>query len=254
MSSEPTKTVDQPETDAQLAARMQQQEYTQVQYAGAPTYPTHQAGYAGYPPPAGGGQPGQGDVYVAQPIYTQQYPGTQAQVAMPAAAHGHGYPHGHPQGGMYGAGGQAVIIVPNEMQMTEGEMQYLILLQHAKATKLFSLVDTFLVFINIFVWGFFALLVLPGPICGYMGARDYKKELLVVYSAFCILSVIGSFITLGFNQSGVGIFLNIIMIICKIYIARIVIRFYGLVKGIQPDQLNQIRQMESTMHVPMRYY
>jgi hypothetical protein len=56
----------------------------------------------------------------------------------------------------------------------------------ARSMRLLALFDMFLLLL-LSIWNFFFLLGLWGPICGYFGAKSFKKELVFVYAIYWLL-------------------------------------------------------------------
>jgi len=129
--------------------------------------------------------------------------------------------------GMVGPGGNTVIMiqgaggpVPDEGRLEEFAYVHAM----GRSIKCFAIIDCCLVlFYALNSWLFLALL--PLPLIGYWGASKYNKMLVMVYGAFIIFATIGRVVILIYSDSLFYQLLMVLVIICEIYIFRIVTRF-----------------------------
>ena len=96
-----------------------------------------------------------------------------------------------------------------------------------------------------------------GPICGYYGAKHYHTGNTLVYLTFCFLNLILRCSLLAMpamSRSAVAIVLTVLMVIVEVYITRLVIIFYRLLKSLSDEDLTLLRVLDNAAPVRPMYY
>merc|ERR1712146_228517 len=91
----------------------------------------------------------------------------------------------------------------------------------SRSIKCFAIIDCCLVlFYALSSWLFLALL--PLPLIGYWGASKFNVPLTMVYAVFIVVATCGRVVLLIYSESLFYQLLMVLVIICEIYILRIV--------------------------------
>ena len=116
--------------------------------------------------------------------------------------------------------------------------------QLSRIVRLFALIDIVMCVLNaISGSSYFAALIL-GPLGGFSGAKLYSAPLVVWYLVFCLLTIglrMWDFIETSDMTLRV---LAFIIIMLELYISRVVVRFYAVLKQIPAEGLVLLRQLD----------
>ena len=209
------------------------------------------------PPQAAYGQPVSGQpVPTLTPSATVthvQYP-PQPVAGMPVGGQGYNGPTYGYQNSRFppGQGGQQFRMPDGQvLVVTEdaGSMAHVVCRSYARAVRLFSIVDALICILYVVSGFYYAAIALLGPICGYHGARMYMKPHTLTYVIFCFVNLIwrtAVFITATTVASQV---LGFLMVLVEVYITRLAIQFYKILKSFSEEDLRMLRAME---HMPAR--
>jgi hypothetical protein len=220
------------QSDEQVARRLQDQENAGLR---SPRATQPQAG------PMYGQPGGYGGGYAQPPSGYAQPPSGYVQPPSGGYAQPIQQPHAHiiPISG-YGPSG--VSADPTQME----------LLGLARATRWFAVIDIILCILYAFSgFGWIALVAMIGPILGYMGGKQYRKNLVIFYMFFLILLI--AFRILGlvfFYDTVAGLVLSILMIVIELYILRLVWRFHHMLRRLSQQEIDQARMMNSLVVRP----
>jgi len=104
----------------------------------------------------------------------------------------------------------------------------------SRSIKCFAIIDCCLVlFYALSSWLFLALL--PLPLLGYWGASKFNAPLTMVYAVFIVLATCGRVVILIYSDSLFYQLLMVLVIVCEIYILRIVTRFVQAIWRYSPE-------------------
>lgn len=121
--------------------------------------------------------------------------------------------------------------------------------QLSRIVRLFALIDIVMCVLNaISGSSYFAALIL-GPLGGFSGAKLYSAPLVVWYLVFCLLTIglrMWDFIETSDMTLRV---LAFIIIMLELYISRVVVRFYAVLKQIPAEGLVLLRQLDLASRV-----
>ena len=84
-------------------------------------------------------------------------------------------------------------------------------------------------------------IIVPFPICGYLGARWYSHRFLFVYAVYLGMEIIGCFVSVYFVTSSVFIVLRLIYLIINMVIMRMVMRMAGYFKVMSPEDFEFLK-------------
>jgi len=138
--------------------------------------------------------------------------------------------------------GAAVIISP----LPPAEM---IVLNYRLAVSCFAFIDVITTVMNVVtlirgqIWGLFGLILLIGPICGFIGARYMKRNLVAVYAGFCILKVafeIALAISVSLVASTWAFLWMLLIALIQFWIMKIVLTFWQALHRVTPERLKQL--------------
>ena len=124
--------------------------------------------------------------------------------------------------------------------------------QLSRSLKLFSFIDILLCLLYVFAGYHFMAFAVIGPVCGYYGAKNYQRNHILCYVIFCFVNMIWRLYVFIMAQSVTAQILGFLMVFIEIYITRLVIRFYKLLRGFSEDDLNLLRTLDQ-MPVQMVY-
>lgn len=131
-------------------------------------------------------------------------------------------------------------------EMTEPIPQsyYLLVLGQklSKTIQFFSVLDTVLCLINLFVYPYIAISVIF-PILGYYGAKNYQTNKLYAYSFFIMVLILGRAAVLSFNMSAWAVLITGINWIVEFWILRMVCRLIDIIKKLPEEQIQGLRQL-----------
>jgi hypothetical protein len=175
-----------------------------------------------------------------------------------AAAHyGQQYGH-HRQANSASAGGSYVVMMPDGRSVTvnedSGSVEMLITRQYSRALRIFAFIDILLCILYTWTWLPWAIFAIIGPICGYYGAKHYNQGNTLVYLTFCFFNLILRCTLLAMSRGAAAVFLTVLMVIVEVYITRIVIIFFKLLKTLSDEELTLLRVLDNAAPVRPMYY
>lgn len=138
---------------------------------------------------------------------------------------------------------------PHVLQL-ELQTNHTLLLQLAKSVKWFAVLDCLLCLLRALSLGWnrrayagISLVVTIGPLLGYKGARTFRRNQVVVYCFFCVgnLTYRLAECIIAIQNSDPSLILSLLMVIIELYITRIAIRFWQLLKELTEDELAALR-------------
>jgi len=124
------------------------------------------------------------------------------------------------------------------------EPQYMEILRLSKATRWFAMIDIVLCGLYVtMALGWVALIALVGPVLGYHGARVFNKNHVAIYIAFIFIVITFRFLSLViWPTDSTSLVFAILIIFIEIFIVRIVIRLYILLKRLSPGEVIGLRR------------
>ena len=200
-----------------------------------------------------------------QVTHTQFAPQPQPQQNMfyPAVPHGgsaaahYGQQYGHHRQAN-SAGGGYVVMMPDGRSVTvnedSGSVEMLITRQYSRALRIFAFIDILLCILYTFSGWTWAIFAVIGPICGYYGAKHYNQGNTLVYLTFCFFNLILRCTLLAMSRGAAAVFLTVLMVIVEVYITRIVIIFFKLLKTLTDEELTLLRVLDNAAPVRPMYY
>merc|ERR1719160_462411 len=93
-----------------------------------------------------------------------------------------------------------------------------------------------------------SLVFLAGPVCGYIGAKSLKKNLVAVYVAFCTIKMVWHTV-IAFMS---GHFWLLLVALIQIWITTIVYRFHRALATISPERCKELLDPGFHSTVPRR--
>ena len=116
--------------------------------------------------------------------------------------------------------------------------------QLSRVTRLFALVDV--VFCVLYsLLGYRAIIALViGPLCGYVGSKTYNPSLVAAYLAFCVVGIAWRVANLFMFPDVTARVLPLISIVISSYIARLVARFFYVLRLVPPNGRELLRQLD----------
>lgn len=173
-----------------------------------------------------------------------------------AAAH-YGHQYGHHRQAMREGGGY-VVMMPDGRSVTvsedSGSLEMLITRQYSRALRIFAFIDILLCILYTLSGYYWAIFAVVGPICGYYGAKHYHTGNTLVYLTFCFFNLILRCSLLVMSRGAVAIVLTVLMVIVEVYITRLVIIFYKLLKSLSDEDLTLLRVLDNAAPVRPMYY
>jgi hypothetical protein len=138
-----------------------------------------------------------------------------------------------------------VIINVNQNNLTDDMEQTYALGKTIKFLSCFDiLISLFYTFYN-----YYYLIPLLFGLFGYIGAKKYNSTYILIYNAYSIINLISRVFFMFYlilddniNLSITSFFLLSFIIVIELWIIKIVFRFYSLLKKINVDQLNVLRE------------
>jgi hypothetical protein len=116
--------------------------------------------------------------------------------------------------------------------------------QLSRVVRLFALIDMVLCVLYALSGVSVIAVLLIGPLAGFVGARMYNPGLTGCYVGFCVASIIWKMLNFIFIKNVTARVLSVITIILTTYIARLVIRFYHVVRSIPLEGQILLRQLD----------
>jgi len=162
--------------------------------------------------------------------------------------------YGQPSAGQagYGHGDQPHVAIPvqggayGEAPVASGgtlESRHVEILGLARATRWFAIFDMILCILFAFSgFGWIALVAMIGPILGFIGGRTYRPFFVFCYIVFELLLI--TFRILGlifFYGNLLSLILSIVIIICEIFILRIITRFWLRIRRLSSQEIYALR-------------
>lgn len=118
--------------------------------------------------------------------------------------------------------------------------------QLGRIVRMFAVVDLVLCVLYA-LQGYFALVVLIlGPLCGYVGAKTYSSALTSAYVGFCVVGLAWRVFNFISYRDVTTRVLSLITIILASYITRLVARFYAILRLIPPNGQVLLRNLDAT--------
>ena len=183
--------------------------------------------------PAGAGAPG---VRMA-PVYASPAPNTATII---------GGRNGVPPDALpiYGTGA-----LPTDVIMTEGEQRLMDTYGLGRGLRLLAILDSLLLLIDIFFGYFLMAAVFWGPICGFLGATQYRKIYVQGYVCYYLLRIA---LNAAFVIFGHWIYVLFFMINC--WLLRYVFVFMRLLQSCSQAELETLRSPESSLRTSRPYF
>mmetsp|Transcript_14916 Transcript_14916/g.64552 ORF Transcript_14916/g.64552 Transcript_14916/m.64552 type:complete len:277 (+) Transcript_14916:222-1052(+) len=173
-----------------------------------------------------------------------------------AAAH-YGHQYGHHRQAMREGGGY-VVMMPDGRSVTvsedSGSLEMLITRQYSRALRIFAFIDILLCILYTLSGWTWAIFAVVGPICGYYGAKHYHTGNTLIYLTFCFLNLIMRCALLVMSRGAASIVLTVLMVMVEVYITRLVIIFYRLLKSLSDEDLTLLRVLDNAAPVRPVYY
>lgn len=198
-------------------------------------------------------QPAQGQagmpVYMGQPV-NQPTVGRPYQPGDPALPPPYGQQAVIVQDPRHAGGGLWFLQRNTQPQFSQDEVNRFDDLQHiynmGRSTKCFTIIDLFLIVLYALQY-YVLLLLLPLPLIGFWGARNFARNLVMTYAVFLVIFAIGGRVVLIYLREDLlsRIFL-VIVIVIELWILKIVIRFINALKEISEEDRALLRVGPST--------
>jgi hypothetical protein len=142
----------------------------------------------------------------------------------------------HPESGagVVGFGGGGGEEGEGGVDVLERDRALVALYRMCRVVRVVALIDVlFILAFGIIVPVFF--IIVPFPICGYLGARWYSHRFLFIYAVYLGIEIIGCFVSIYFVTSSVFMVLRLIYLIVNVVIMRMVVRMAGYFKIMTPE-------------------
>lgn len=186
----------------------------------------YQAGSYGAPPHPFGGPGAAGGVYAAPP----------------GAA---------PGGGFGPAMGAPVVVAVGPgggQQFPQVDQERIIAAQQlSRIVKMFAIIDGVFALIFFFFFYFFIIGVVMST-CGYYGARHFRPSYVLVYLVWMFINVIARGVFIYFASSVASVVLLVLGIAIELYLIRIVIYFYRLLRSMRDDELTALQALSQLQY------
>ena len=134
-----------------------------------------------------------------------------------------------------------------------GSVQYVIARSYARAVRLFSVVDALIIVLYVVSGFYYAAVALLGPICGYHGARAYMRPHTLPYVIFCFINLCWRTAVFIMSSTVASQVLGFLMVVVEVYITRLAVQFYKILKTFSEEDLRMLRAMD-TMPARMVYW
>lgn len=112
-----------------------------------------------------------------------------------------------------------------------------ILVEVFKVAKMVRSISVFQ-FALVVVFGLYSrffFILLPFPICGYIGARYYIYKCMYIYCVYVVLDVIGSVVSLVLMRETTFFALRLIYVLVDLVIARYATKMASFLLAMQPE-------------------
>eukprot|EP00744_Colponema_vietnamica_P024388 GILI01035581.1.p1 GENE.GILI01035581.1~~GILI01035581.1.p1 ORF type:complete len:317 (-),score=64.01 GILI01035581.1:73-1023(-) len=129
------------------------------------------------------------------------------------------------------------------LQSSPQEQRLLFALQLSRSVKCFAVLDLFFYFIFLLGSPFLMILIVL-PLCGYMGAKLYRRPLVGLYMVFTVLMVGLRLFLMFYYPSPLMIFLGVMGVIVELWVFRVVFRFFRHIRLLSMTDIAQLRQMQ----------
>ena len=141
--------------------------------------------------------------------------------------------------------GSATVVTPEG----SGLVEHVVARQLSRSLKLFSFIDILICLLYVFAGFLFTAFAVIGPICGYYGAKNYQRNHTLCYLVFCCLNTVWRLVLFIMAESVTAQILGFLMVFIEIYITRLVVRFYKLLRTFSEDDLTLLRALD---HIPVQ--
>ena len=137
--------------------------------------------------------------------------------------------------------GQRQAVAPDmgdEYRMARLRMTF----QLSRITRVFAVLDCFLaLMIGLLFAPLLGLVALP--LCGYHGARLYKKKYIYLYLLYIVISIVVRLYLMGSSDKDNGGFIVLLGVIIELYVMRLVQRFAQLVSVMSPEERTELLRL-----------
>lgn len=173
-------------------------------------------------------------IYMGQAVYADQF-GRPIVPAQPTV--------GEPIGPIVGqppvmGGPSNLIIMQTQTNLSDQQIERMddFAYTHSlsRSIKCFAIIHSCLVLFNA-ISSWWLLILLPLPLIGYWGASKFSTSLTMAYAAFIVLAILGRAVWAMHEDKVLYRILQILVILCEIYILRVVIRFIQRVRALSPE-------------------
>ena len=92
-----------------------------------------------------------------------------------------------------------------------------------------------------------------GPLCGYYGSKNYSSPHVLSYAVFCVCNLVWRIASLFVARSVGTQVLGFLLVLVEVYITRLAVRFYRLLKAFSEEDIAMLRAMEQ-LPMQMGYF
>lgn len=203
-----------------------------------------------YPPPPATGipvRPSDGN-----PFYPSAPTGTSGYDDRGAPVRGSQRPYGFTPG----AGQQAFMMGDGTtVVISEGSVsiEHAVARSAAFSLRFFAIIDLLLCLLYVFSGYLLAAIATIGPLCGYYGSKNYSSPHVLSYAVFCVCNLVWRIASLFVARSVGTQVLGFLLVLVEVYITRLAVRFYRLLKAFSEEDIAMLRAMEQ-LPMQMGYF
>ena len=194
-----------------------------------------------YPPPPAPGipvRPSDGNpFYPSVPTGTPGYDGRGAPV--PAAQRPYGFNPGAGQQAFMMGDGTTVVISESSVSI-----EHAVARSVAFSLRFFAIIDLLLCLLYAFSGYLLAIIATIGPLCGYYGSKNYSSSHVLAYIVFCVFNLTWRIASLFIARSVGAQVLGFLMVLVEVYITRLAVWLYRVLKDFSQEDIAMLRAME----------
>ena len=121
----------------------------------------------------------------------------------------------------------------------------LIAYQYARSVKLFSVIDGIFCFLYLFYFYWPSVFSGLFILAGYFGAKNYNKNLILVYAIYELLDIGFDIYLLYYIYSNYDVYygyiFSIFSIVIQVYILRIIFKCYQSIKDLRVEEILELK-------------
>jgi len=121
--------------------------------------------------------------------------------------------------------------------------------QLGRVVRMFAVVDIVLCVLYALQGSYTLTILILGPVCGYVGAKKYSSALTSAYVGFLVVSLAWRVVNFIVYTNVTARVLSLITIVFAFYIARLVARFYSILRLIPPNGQILLRNLDAAHFV-----